>query len=110
MPAPRYKRTPDPSHKAALEAYNWENAFSGVGLGGGEGRRSRGSLYSPFGSRLPSRLGSIASRRSARKTFALGGDESAGPSRSASVAEVLDEYDNEDGSQNGESSSIDLRF
>ena len=99
MPPPRYKRTPDPTHKAALEAYNWENAF---GLGSGEGRKSRASLYSPFGSRMPSRWGSLASRRSGKTSFALGGGESAAASRSASVAEALDEdeYD----SQNGESS------
>ena len=77
MPAPRYKRTPDPRHKQNLEAYSWDNAFATLK------RKSIGSLYSPMGSRLPSRIGSIASRRSGRR--------SAAPSRSQSVAEMPDE-------------------
>ena len=90
MPAPRYKRTPDPNHTASLEAYSWGDAFGAI-VGGK--RRSKGSLYSPMGSRLPSRLGSIASRRSARKGFSP--NSSAAPSRSQSVAEVLDEDERE---------------
>lgn len=91
MPKLRYRRTPDPKHKEHLESYSWEKAFGGLGLR----RRSRGSLYSPMGSRLPSRINSVASRKS--RMGSRGGRESVGPSRNQSVAEVLDENEGEGG-------------
>ena len=85
MPQLRYKRPADPKHRQHLEAYSLEKAFKGIG----SKRRSRGSLYSPMGSRLPSRIGSIASRRSVAKTE--------GPSGSASVAEPSVQEDDMEG-------------
>ncbi|KAH6644482.1 hypothetical protein C7974DRAFT_21750 [Boeremia exigua] len=55
MPPMKYRRPVDPEHKEKLEAFTWKKAWR---------RRSHQSLYSPMGSRLPSRKGSFRSRRS----------------------------------------------
>ncbi|KAJ4987094.1 hypothetical protein SVAN01_07382 [Stagonosporopsis vannaccii] len=55
MPPMKYRRPVDPEHKKNLEAFTWKKAWR---------RRSHQSLYSPMGSRLPSRKGSFRSRRS----------------------------------------------
>lgn len=55
MPPLKYRRPVDPEHKARLEAFSFKTAWR---------RRSNASLYSPMGSRLPSRRGSCRSRRS----------------------------------------------
>lgn len=65
MPPLKYRRPVNPEHKAKLESFSWQKAWR---------RRSEQSLYSPMGSRMPSRknskstLGrrSFQSRRSAR--------------------------------------------
>ena len=49
MPPLKYRRPVDPAHKAHLESYSWASAWR---------RRSHTSLYSPMGSRLPSRKSS----------------------------------------------------
>lgn len=55
MPPMKYRRPVDPEHKKTLEAFSFKKAWR---------RRSHQSLYSPMGSRLPSRKGSFRSRRS----------------------------------------------
>ncbi|KAF2277232.1 uncharacterized protein EI97DRAFT_314048 [Westerdykella ornata] len=51
MPRLKYRRTPDPEHKAALEAWTWEAAWSDKPP---ELRYSpHGDCYSPMGTRLP---------------------------------------------------------
>jgi hypothetical protein len=55
MPPLKYRRPVDPEHKMNLEAFSFKKAWR---------RRSHQSLYSPMGSRLPSRKGSFRSRRS----------------------------------------------
>lgn len=55
MPPMKYRRPVDPEHKKNLEAFSFKKAWR---------RRSHQSLYSPMGSRLPSRKGSFRSRRS----------------------------------------------
>ncbi|KAF2727290.1 hypothetical protein EJ04DRAFT_140998 [Polyplosphaeria fusca] len=49
MPPLKYRRPVDPKHKETLEAFNFSKAWR---------RRSDQSLYSPFGSRMPSRKAS----------------------------------------------------
>ena len=46
MPPLKYRRPVAPEHKAKLESFNWANAWR---------RRSAHSIYSPMGSRMPSR-------------------------------------------------------
>ncbi|KAJ4331634.1 hypothetical protein N0V95_009846 [Ascochyta clinopodiicola] len=55
MPPMKYRRPVDPEHKKNLDAFSFKKAWR---------RRSHQSLYSPMGSRLPSRKGSFRSRRS----------------------------------------------
>ncbi|KAF2202494.1 hypothetical protein GQ43DRAFT_310631 [Delitschia confertaspora ATCC 74209] len=50
MPPLKYRRPVDPEHKAKLESYSWAQAWR---------RKSEASMYSPMGSRLPSRKNSI---------------------------------------------------
>ncbi|KAF2120250.1 hypothetical protein BDV96DRAFT_595808 [Lophiotrema nucula] len=68
MPPLKYRRPVDPKHKEHLESFTWAKAWR---------RRSDCSLYSPMGSRLPSRKTSATTlgRRSigARSTRSLGG-------------------------------------
>lgn len=52
VPQPKYRRPVDPAHKARLEAFSFANAWR---------RMSNQSEYSPMGSRLPSRRGSVLS-------------------------------------------------
>ena len=54
LPPLKYRRPVDPEHKAHLEAFNFSTAWR---------RHSNASLYSPMGSRLPSRRSSFRSRR-----------------------------------------------
>jgi len=62
MPVPKYRRPVEKHHKEKLEAFSFATAW---------GRKSIGSLYSPMGSRMPSRKNSAepqVGRRS--RTFA----------------------------------------
>lgn len=52
IPQPKYRRPVDPEHKARLEAFSFANAWR---------RMSSQSQYSPMGSRMPSRRGSVIS-------------------------------------------------
>jgi hypothetical protein len=61
MPQLKYRRPVDPEHKERLEAFSFKTAWR---------RRSQSSLYSPMGSRLPSRRGSFRSRRSRSRSMA----------------------------------------
>lgn len=69
MPPLKYRRPVDPKHKETLEAFNFSKAWR---------RRSDQSLYSPFGSRMPSRKTSRTTigRRSFgdRRLSSRGGD------------------------------------
>lgn len=50
IPKSKYRGPVDPKHKDTLESFSFSNAFR---------RKSTQSLYSPFGSRMPSRNNSI---------------------------------------------------
>lgn len=68
MPPMKYRRPVDPVHKANLESFSWAKAWR---------RKSDPSIYSPMGSRMPSRKNSIVSfgRRSLRrKSSSVGSD------------------------------------
>jgi len=52
IPQPKYRRPVDPEHKARLEAFSFADAWR---------RMSGQSQYSPMGSRMPSRRGSVIS-------------------------------------------------
>lgn len=60
MPPLKYRRPVDPEHKARLEAFSFQTAWR---------RRSHASLYSPMGSRLPSRKASFCSRKSCGRSI-----------------------------------------
>ncbi|EKG12561.1 hypothetical protein MPH_10311 [Macrophomina phaseolina MS6] len=55
MPPMKYRRPVAKEHKEKLEAFNFEKAWR---------RRSQQSVYSPMGSRIPSRRNSLTSRKS----------------------------------------------
>jgi len=55
MPRPKYRAPVKKEHKDKLDAFNFGTAWK---------RRSQQSLYSPMGSRVPSRRGSAATRPS----------------------------------------------
>ncbi|XP_014558902.1 hypothetical protein COCVIDRAFT_24640 [Bipolaris victoriae FI3] len=57
MPPLKYRRAVDPEHKKKLEAFNFSTAWR---------RHSNASLYSPMGSRLPSRRSSFRRRSRSR--------------------------------------------
>ncbi|KAL8694932.1 MAG: hypothetical protein Q9218_000503 [Villophora microphyllina] len=57
IPESKYKGPYDKKHQQKLHAFSFANAFQ-------ERRKSEQSLYSPMGSRLPSRVGSFISRKS----------------------------------------------
>lgn len=57
MPESKYKGPYNKAHQQKLHAFSFKTAFQGR-------RKSNQSLYSPMGSRLPSRMGSFISRRS----------------------------------------------
>ncbi|KAL8662215.1 MAG: hypothetical protein Q9202_004897 [Teloschistes flavicans] len=57
IPESKYKGPYDKQHQQKLRAFSFNNAFQGR-------RKSEQSLYSPMGSRMPSRVGSLISRRS----------------------------------------------
>jgi hypothetical protein len=73
MPRPKYRRVPDPDHKAHLQSYNWDSNTPPDD--DPPRQKSHASLYSPMGSRIPSRMNSLVSRRA----------KSRGPSRAGSV-------------------------
>lgn len=60
MPPLKYRRPVAPEHKAKLEAFSFSNAWR---------RRSHHSIYSPMGSRMPSRKSSFRSRRSRSRSI-----------------------------------------
>lgn len=55
MPRPKYRAPVKKEHKEKLDSFNWGTAWR---------RRSHISEYSPMGSRMPSRRGSLLSRKS----------------------------------------------
>lgn len=55
MPRPKYRAPVKKEHKEKLESFSWGEAWR---------RRSFMSEYSPMGSRMPSRRGSLISRKS----------------------------------------------
>lgn len=57
VPPSKYKGPYNRDHQQKLHAFSFSNAFQGR-------RKSEQSLYSPMGSRLPSRMGSFKSRKS----------------------------------------------
>jgi hypothetical protein len=57
MPPLKYRRAVDPEHKKKLEAFSFSTAWR---------RQSNASLYSPMGSRLPSRRSSFRRRSRSR--------------------------------------------
>ncbi|KAL8725474.1 MAG: hypothetical protein Q9166_007336 [cf. Caloplaca sp. 2 TL-2023] len=57
IPESKYKGPYNKDHQQKLHAFSFKTAFQGR-------RKSEQSLYSPMGSRLPSRMGSFMSRRS----------------------------------------------
>ncbi len=57
IPDSKYKGPYNKEHQVKLHAFSFKTAFQGR-------RKSEQSLYSPMGSRLPSRKGSFLSRRS----------------------------------------------
>lgn len=57
MPPLKYRRAVDPEHKKKLEAFSFQTAWR---------RHSNASLYSPMGSRLPSRRSSFRRRSRSR--------------------------------------------
>ncbi|KAL8771011.1 MAG: hypothetical protein Q9209_003430 [Squamulea sp. 1 TL-2023] len=57
IPESKYKGPYNKEHQVQLHAFSFKTAFQGR-------RKSEQSLYSPMGSRLPSRKGSFLSRRS----------------------------------------------
>ena len=57
VPPSKYKGPYNREHQQKLHAFSFSNAFQGR-------RKSDQSLYSPMGSRLPSRMGSFKSRKS----------------------------------------------
>ncbi|KAF1952254.1 hypothetical protein CC80DRAFT_552674 [Byssothecium circinans] len=74
MPPLKYRRPVAPEHKAHLESFDWAKAWR---------RRSDQSIYSPMGSRMPSRKSSYQSfsrrsfhRRSMSRSRAAGDDGS----------------------------------
>ena len=79
MPKPKYRAPVDPQHKDRLEAFSFGGAWEAIR------RKSVQSQYSPMGSRMPSRMGSLVShkvgRSSRQHSFAvpIGLDESKDP-------------------------------
>lgn len=57
IPESKYKGPYNKDHQQKLHAFSFKTAFQGR-------RKSEQSLYSPMGSRLPSRMGSFISRKS----------------------------------------------
>ncbi|KAF2148451.1 hypothetical protein K461DRAFT_64379 [Myriangium duriaei CBS 260.36] len=84
MPRPKYRAPVKKEHKEKLEAFNFASSWR---------RRSHVSLYSPMGSRLPSRRGSRANRDSLearRKSIVQQGSKTGSTSRSNSIASSYD--------------------
>lgn len=89
MPPLKYRRPVDPEHKARLEAFSFSTAWR---------RHSNASLYSPMGSRLPSRRSSFRSRR--------GRSRSRSKVRSRRGSSVSSDYDPEEWVDSGIGASI----
>ncbi|KAF1830427.1 hypothetical protein BDW02DRAFT_507552 [Decorospora gaudefroyi] len=85
MPPLKYRRAVDPEHKKKLEAFSFTTAWR---------RHSNASLYSPMGSRLPSRRSSFRRRSRSRSMHR---------SRRASVSS---DYDHEEWVDSGIGASI----
>ncbi|KAH9870146.1 hypothetical protein J1614_007068 [Plenodomus biglobosus] len=86
MPPLKYRRPVDPEHKKRLEAFSFATAWR---------RHSNASLYSPMGSRIPSRRSSFRSRRSRSRSMHR--------SRKSSVSS---DYDHEEWVDSGIGASI----
>ncbi|MCJ1285245.1 hypothetical protein MMC26_004585 [Xylographa opegraphella] len=69
MPKLKYRAPVDPQHKDRLEAFSFSSAWDAMR------RKSTQSQYSPMGSRMPSRMGSLVSnkvgRSSRQQSFAV---------------------------------------
>ena len=74
MPRPKYRAPVKKEHKDRLDAFSFGNAWR---------RRSHVSLYSPMGSRMPSRRGSLMSRASfgGKSRKSVGGGSVKSPSK-----------------------------
>ena len=57
MPKPKYRGPYNKEHQAKLSSFSFSDAWKSR-------RKSDNSLYSPLGSRLPSQVGSLKSRKS----------------------------------------------
>ena len=62
MPKPKYRAPVDPQHKDRLEAFSFAGAWEAMR------RKSMQSQYSPMGSRMPSRMGSLVSNKMGRSS------------------------------------------
>ncbi|MCJ1385366.1 hypothetical protein MMC17_008488 [Xylographa soralifera] len=62
MPKPKYRAPVDPQHKDRLEAFSFGGAWEAMR------RKSVQSQYSPMGSRMPSRMGSLVSNKVGRSS------------------------------------------
>lgn len=93
LPTPKYRGKIDPEHKAALDNFTFADE--------NDRRRSAQSLYSPHGSRMPSRNNSTTAVEP-RKFFGLG-------ARGKSQVGKVMEADDTDAS-NGESTSFTIRL
>ncbi|KAL5407604.1 hypothetical protein PMIN04_011678 [Paraphaeosphaeria minitans] len=67
MPPLKYRRPVAPEHKAHLESFDWAKAWR---------RKSTASIYSPMGSRMPSRKSSFSSFRTRRSVRSVHGRRS----------------------------------
>jgi hypothetical protein len=65
MPPLKYRRPVAPEHKEKLEAFTWSKAWR---------RKSQQSIYSPMGSRMPSRKTSYSTL--GRRSLSIGGRKS----------------------------------
>lgn len=74
MPPLKYRRPVAPEHKAHLESFDWAKAWR---------RKSTSSIYSPMGSRMPSRKSSFSSFRTRRSVRSAHGRRSQSKPRRA---------------------------
>ncbi|OAG01976.1 uncharacterized protein CC84DRAFT_1167138 [Paraphaeosphaeria sporulosa] len=74
MPPLKYRRPVAPEHKAHLESFDWAKAWR---------RKSTASIYSPMGSRMPSRKSSFSSFRTRRSVRSVHGRRSQSKPRRA---------------------------
>ncbi|KAF2789325.1 hypothetical protein K505DRAFT_216850, partial [Melanomma pulvis-pyrius CBS 109.77] len=97
MPPMKYRRPVAPEHKEKLESFSWAKAWR---------RKSAQSIYSPMGSRMPSRKSSLTTigrrsiggrKGSSRGTDGLGVDSGFGGSVDESRPERVREGSDEEG-------------